>query len=66
LPGDYLRQGVKQGCLTVTGAEAKKVLAAAEAANQNTPWKSGTATWSVRFRPLLPDESGCADLEPRR
>jgi hypothetical protein len=66
LPGDYLQQAVKQGCLTVTGAEAKKVLAAAETANQNTPWKSGTATWSVSFRPLLPDESGCADLGARR
>jgi hypothetical protein len=66
LPGDYLQQGLKQGCLTVTGAEASEVLAAAKTANQNTPWKSGTAVWSVTFRPLLPDESGCADLQARR
>ncbi|HEV7965008.1 MAG TPA: hypothetical protein VGP57_20870 [Actinoplanes sp.] len=66
LPGDYLQPGVKQGCLTVTGAEAGKVLAAAANANQSTPWKSGTATWSVSFRPLLPDESGCADLRAPR
>jgi hypothetical protein len=66
LPGDYLQGGVQQGCLTVTGAEAGKVLAAAANANQITPWKSGTATWSVSFRPLLPDESGCADLQAPR
>ena len=66
LPGDYLQQGPKQGCLTVTGAGVSEVLAAAKTANQNTPWKSGTAVWSVTFRPLLPDESGCANLQARR
>jgi hypothetical protein len=38
------------------------VLAAAATANAATPWDSGGTRWSVAFRPLLPDESGCADL----
>jgi hypothetical protein len=66
LPGQYLQAGAKLGCLTVTGADADKVLAAAEKANQQTPWTSASATWSVSFRPLLPDETGCADLQGKR
>jgi len=66
LPGTLLQPEGKVGCLTVTGDEASKVLAAAENANQNTPWTSGSATWNVTFRPLLPDEAGCADLQGKR
>ena len=66
LPGALLQPAGKVGCLTVTGDEASKVLAAAENANQNTPWTSGSATWNVTFRPLLPDEAGCADLQGKR
>jgi hypothetical protein len=66
LPGEYVRPGVKLGCLAVTGDQAGKVLAAAQDANQITPWTSGSATWSVTFRPLLPDETGCADLQGKR
>jgi hypothetical protein len=66
LPGPYLQAGVKVGCVTVTGDQAGKVLAAAGKANQNTPWTSGASTYSVTFRPLLPDESGCADLQAQR
>jgi hypothetical protein len=29
-------------------------------------WASGGATYQVFFRPLLPDENGCADLAPAR
>jgi hypothetical protein len=29
------------------------------------PWRSGDTTYRVTFRPLLPDERGCADLRPR-
>ncbi len=50
------------GCVVATGQEATAVLAAAAAANSATPWTSGDTRWSVAFRPLLPDESGCADL----
>ena len=66
LPGEPLQEGGSLRCLTVTGDAAGKVLAAAEKANQNTPWTSGSATWSVSFRPLLPDETGCVDLQSKR
>jgi hypothetical protein len=66
LPGEAVPGGNQQGCVTVTGDDAAKLLTAAKTANQNTPWKSGTETWRVTFRPLLPDESGCADLQAKR
>ncbi|MFI5954448.1 hypothetical protein [Cryptosporangium sp. NPDC051539] len=49
-------------CLTSTGAVAERILADATEANTETPWTSGGQKWSVTFRPLLPDESGCASL----
>ena len=58
LPGEYLTARIKLGCVTVTGAEKDKVLAAAEDANANTPWTSGGNQFTVTFRPLLPDETG--------
>jgi hypothetical protein len=54
------------GCVTVSGVDAGKVLAAAAGATAITPWRSGGRMWSVRFRPLLPDETGCADLAATR
>ena len=54
------------GCVTVSGAAAGPVLAAAGSATTITPWRSGGRLWSVRVRPLLPDEGGCADLTPSR
>jgi hypothetical protein len=59
LPGTPLGTA---GCVTVSGADAAKVLQAAAGATAITPWQSGGRSWSIRFRPLLPDESGCADL----
>ena len=41
--------------------QAARVVASA-GANAATPWTSGGKTWSVALRPLLPDETGCADL----
>lgn len=66
LPGDYLTEGIKLGCVTASGAEADQILAAADQANANTPWTSGGNTFTVTFRPLLPDETGCADLKAAR
>ncbi|GAB1691491.1 hypothetical protein KRM28CT15_32940 [Krasilnikovia sp. M28-CT-15] len=66
LPGDYVSPEVKQGCLTLTGAQAQTVLSAAAKANANTPWESGGQQWRVSFRPLLPDENGCNDLRTRQ
>jgi hypothetical protein len=62
LPGDALDKDLDIRCVSVTGAAKDKVWAAAEKANQQTPWVSGGKQWSVLFRPLLPDESGCESL----
>lgn len=66
LPGEPMAEGLEMGCVSVTGAELDKVLAAADKANQNTPWTSGNTQYSLTFRPLLPDETGCADLKAAR
>jgi hypothetical protein len=64
LPGATLSAGA--GCVTATGAEAVRVLAAAKSASAITPWTSAGRQWTVIFRPLLPDESGCASLKGAR
>jgi hypothetical protein len=66
LPGEAVQAGGGQGCVTAAGEQGASVLKAAEAANQLTPWRSGSATWTVAFRPLLPEETGCADLVGKR
>jgi hypothetical protein len=44
----------------VSNEQTPVVRAAAAAA---TPWRTADGSlWSLAFRPLLPDESGCADL----
>ncbi|MEI4273430.1 hypothetical protein TEK04_17045 [Klenkia sp. LSe6-5] len=60
LPGEPVGAGF--GCTVATGDLAAAVVAAAQRATSATPWVDGDATWSVAFRPLLPDEGGCADL----
>jgi hypothetical protein len=63
LPGQPTGGPPDVTCVTAGGAEAQAVLAAARDANAATPWVTGDGTrWSVAFRPLLPDETGCADL----
>jgi hypothetical protein len=62
LPGTSVGKGLETGCVTVSGAESAKVLAAADKANAGTPWASGGRKWTVILRPLLPDEADCADL----
>jgi hypothetical protein len=66
LPGEKIGGSDQVGCVTATGDEAKAVLAAAATAKATTPWTSGGKTWSLQLRPLLPDESGCADLATQR
>ena len=46
-------------CGTVTGTDLSSVLSAAERSNELTPWRADGSRWTVVFRPLLPDESGC-------
>ena len=62
LPGEPV--GVQDlGCVTATGDQAAAVLTVARQANGLTRWETPDgALWSVTFRPLLPDESSCADL----
>jgi hypothetical protein len=62
LPGTPVGKGLETGCVTVSGADTAKVLAAADKANAATPWTSGGRKWTVLLRPLLPDEKECADL----
>jgi hypothetical protein len=63
LPGEPTGGPPDVSCVTATGAEAQAVLEAAPGGNASTPWVTGDGSrWSVAFRPLLPDETGCADL----
>ena len=66
LPGEPLNAEAEISCVTATGEQADAIVAAAEKANANTPWLSEGKSWTVRFRPLLPDETGCADLKAER
>jgi hypothetical protein len=60
LPGKAT--GPDIGCVTATGADADAVLSAAGKATAITPWRSGGKRWTIALRPLLPDETDCADL----
>jgi len=63
LPGESTGGPPDVTCVTATGADAQSVLAAARDGNAATPWVTGDGVrWSVALRPLLPDETGCADL----
>ncbi|MBU2664300.1 hypothetical protein KOI35_12425 [Actinoplanes bogorensis] len=66
LPGDYLNPSIKIGCVVVSGADADKVMTAAQKANQMTPWTADGQKYLINFRPLLPDEKGCAEFKGNR
>lgn len=53
-------------CAVYDGADAASVLAAARNTNDGDVWEAAGATFTVAFRPLLPDERTCADLSPNR
>ena len=46
-------------CVSVTGEDWSVLAPAVGQANQLTPWMSHGRRFSVSFRPLLPDETGC-------
>ena len=46
-------------CGVVSGPEFESLFAAAQNANQLTPWTSGGTEYGLIFRPLLPDEHTC-------
>jgi hypothetical protein len=69
LPGAPLPGATRGSGLTCTltrGPALTPVLAAATRANTNTLWSSRGSRWSLTFRPLLPEESSCADLGSAR
>jgi hypothetical protein len=57
--GNARPEGPNLRCGVLRGDDLRKVLALASRANQLTPWRSDGKDYQVRFRPLLPDESGC-------
>lgn len=52
---------VTDRCGTLTGADLKAFLAAAEGANVLTPWTSDGKTYSVLVDPITPDEDGSCE-----
>jgi hypothetical protein len=56
-PGDGDTAGY--ACRAVRGEDRAVLAPLAREANQLTPWVSAGEKYSVLFRPLLPDESGC-------
>ncbi|SDX81051.1 hypothetical protein SAMN05660209_01328 [Geodermatophilus africanus] len=63
LPGEPLRGGLGLSCVVARGEESGAVLAAAASATTLTPWVAGDGSrWLLMLRPLLPHETGCADL----
>jgi hypothetical protein len=62
LPGGPVGTIPGVGCVTVTGDDLDTVLDAARSADVLTPWTSDGRKWLVGFRPLLPEETSCANL----
>ncbi|MGW7081998.1 hypothetical protein ACWGH2_00645 [Streptomyces sp. NPDC054871] len=50
-------------CEVVTGEDLVRARQLALGARQNTRWSSGGTLYAVAFRPLLPDEHTCRDLD---
>jgi hypothetical protein len=50
-------------CAVYTGDDRDALLAAAHDARENDRWISGDESYQLTFRPLLPDERGCEELE---
>jgi hypothetical protein len=66
LPGEPLEPRLELSCVVARGAEADAVLDAAAGANALTPWLADDGSrWALTMRPLLPHETGCADLSGR-
>ncbi|MEU5881943.1 hypothetical protein [Spirillospora sp. NPDC047279] len=49
-------------CSVLSGADGRKAEGMAASAEPGVRWRDHGRTYSVRFRPLLPDESTCADV----
>jgi hypothetical protein len=57
--GQPVANGPEARCGSVSGDELKTLLPLVQKANELTPWQSGGTSYSLVFRPLLPDENGC-------
>ena len=53
-------------CAVHTGVDVARALDVARTAHDGDAWESAGATYTVTFRPLLPDERTCADVSPNR
>ncbi|WP_369134524.1 hypothetical protein [Modestobacter sp. I12A-02662] len=63
LPGEPFEPALGLSCVVAAGEDASAVRTAARAANALTPWVAPDGVrWSLTFRPMLPHETGCADL----
>jgi hypothetical protein len=51
--------GSDMRCGVVEGGDWEAVRKAASRSNELTPWTDAGSTFSILFRPLLPDETGC-------
>jgi len=51
--------GEPMRCGAVTGSDLATLLPLVQTANQLTPWTSGGKEYTLLFRPMLPDETGC-------
>ena len=66
LPGTAIAGLPGADCVTASESQAQAVLTAAGNATRTTPWTTADgARWSIGFRPMLPDETGCTDLAVR-
>ncbi|MBA3552160.1 MAG: hypothetical protein H0W27_04735 [Actinobacteria bacterium] len=61
--GEPLESRSSMRCGSVEGTELDALLPRALEANDLTPWRSEGLLYSLVFRPLLPDESGCSGAE---
>jgi hypothetical protein len=57
--GAALKDAPNVRCGTVEGADFATLYPLAKESNELTRWASGGVEYTVRFRPLLPGESGC-------
>lgn len=62
LPGQQWGEFSRLTCALTTGDAAATLLAEARTAVTTTTWTYDNSRWRVSFRPLLPDETRCADL----
>jgi hypothetical protein len=53
-------------CAVHASADLARALDVARTAHEGDVWESAGATYTVAFRPLLPDERTCADVSPKR